>query len=343
MARSRSSSYSGGSSDSSRRTRKRRSRSRSSSSLSATSSVHSEKAASPVAPENVGIAPAPPEDLPVEMAREKVNLTEAELSSFRGFAKGSAPDPRLRETWFNTLPTINDVAAAAPRLDKKLKGPNYKISMTESQAIQHHEGLFSALNLLMLSNASNIRGTDDEVKYRERAMRIISVQIQDLTVLRRLSALDSLGVPSGEVSGVRRKTLDLKPEKHPNVDGEQIHQLFSTEMVEDIKAYLKQKEKNKTARTRLDFFGVITEKQSITKQEISLEVKRPAPSLDPKDLAWPKFKTIRAPLTAGRLKKFSYNWRLITKDRWVLKTVKGYSLPFKVNRRILDFTGIFGS
>uniref|UniRef100_A0AC35F1D6 Reverse transcriptase domain-containing protein n=1 Tax=Panagrolaimus sp. PS1159 TaxID=55785 RepID=A0AC35F1D6_9BILA len=333
MARTRSSSSSD-SSDISRRNRKRRSSSHSS--LSSTSSVHSENAASPEAPENVGIVPAPPEDLPVEMAREKVNLTEAEISSFRNFAKGSAPDPRLRETWFNTLPTINDVAAAAPRLDKKLKGPNYKISMTESQAIQHHEGLFSALNLLMLSNATNIRGTDNEVKYRERAMRIISVQIQDLTVLRRLSALDSLGVPSGEVSGVRRKTLDLKPEKHPNVDGEQIHQLFSSEMVEDIKAYLKHKEKNKTARTRLDFFGVITGKQSITKQEISLEVKRPAPSLDPKDLAWPKFKTIRAPLTAGRLKKFSYNWRLITKDRWVLKTVKGYALPFKVNRRKLQ-------
>uniref|UniRef100_A0A914PG23 Uncharacterized protein n=1 Tax=Panagrolaimus davidi TaxID=227884 RepID=A0A914PG23_9BILA len=248
MARTRSSSSSD-SSDSSRRTRKRRSHSHSS--LSSTSSVHSENVESPEALENVGIAPAPPEDLPVEMTREKVNLTEAEITSFRGFAKGSAPDPRLRETWFNTLPTINDVAAAAPRLDKKLKGPNYKISMTESQAIQHHEGLFAALNLLMLSNASNIRGTDDEVKFRERAMRIISVQIQDLTVLRRLSALDSLGVPSGEVSGVRRKTLDLKPEKHPNVDGEQIHQLFSTEMVEDIKAYLKQKEKNKTARTSL--------------------------------------------------------------------------------------------
>uniref|UniRef100_A0A914QT66 Uncharacterized protein n=1 Tax=Panagrolaimus davidi TaxID=227884 RepID=A0A914QT66_9BILA len=131
MARSRSNSYSG-SSDSSRRTRKRRSSS-SSSALSSTSSVHSEKAVSPEALENVGITPAPPEDLPVEMAREKVNLTEAELSSFRGFAKGSAPDPRLRETWFNTLPTINDVAAAAPRLDKKLKGPNYKMKKKNNQ------------------------------------------------------------------------------------------------------------------------------------------------------------------------------------------------------------------
>uniref|UniRef100_A0AC35GGF3 Reverse transcriptase domain-containing protein n=1 Tax=Panagrolaimus sp. PS1159 TaxID=55785 RepID=A0AC35GGF3_9BILA len=338
MPRSRSSSSSSEESDGSRRARKRRSPSRSSSlsSSSATSPPHSDRELSEVPLQNVGIVPAPPDDLALEMQREKVNLSEAELTAFRGFAKGYAPDPRLRETWFNTLPTINDVAATAPRLDKKIKGPNYKVSLTESQAIQYHEGLYSALTLLTLSNAGNIRGTPDEVKYRERAMRILSVQIHDLTVMRRLAALDSLGVPSGEVSGVRRKVLELKPEKHPNVDGEHIHQIFSSDMVDEIKAYLKQKEKLKATRSRLDF-GVFNKNHSKIKQEIPLEVKRSP--LDPQGLAWPKFKTIRAPLTAGRLKAFSCNWRLITKDRWVLRTIKGYSLPFKINSKKLRKQG----
>uniref|UniRef100_A0A914XY08 Reverse transcriptase domain-containing protein n=1 Tax=Panagrolaimus superbus TaxID=310955 RepID=A0A914XY08_9BILA len=264
--------------------------------------------------------PPAPEDLKSEVTREHVNLSDDELVSFRNYARGTGTESRLRETWFGTLPMVNDVAASAPHLDRKLKGKDMKIIFTENQAIQLHEGLYAALNLLTLSSSSTIRGTEQEVTYRERTERILSVLIHDITVGRRVAALESLKIPIGEIPGARRRTLDLKSERHPHLDDKRIHNLFPADMAREIKEAVKEKDSKKAA-PRSEVFSI-------------LNVGYPC-KLVPKETRqftqgiWPKFKIIDAPLEAGRLRYFACNWALITSDSWVLRTVKGYSLPLR--------------
>uniref|UniRef100_A0A914PDX6 Uncharacterized protein n=1 Tax=Panagrolaimus davidi TaxID=227884 RepID=A0A914PDX6_9BILA len=228
----------------SRRERHRRPR-RSEESLGGRSS-RAPLAGSPHREDGLNVVPQAPEDLKTEVNRERVNLSEDEMVSFRNFARGTGPETRLRETWFGNLPMVNDVAAAAPRLDRKIKGKDMKVVLSENQAIQIHEGLYAALNLLALSSSSTIRGTDQEVTYRERTERIISVLIHDVTVCRRVAALESLKIPVTEIPGVRRRTLDLKSERHPHLDDERVHNLFPADMVREIKDVLKAKESKKS-------------------------------------------------------------------------------------------------
>uniref|UniRef100_A0A914YLL5 Reverse transcriptase domain-containing protein n=1 Tax=Panagrolaimus superbus TaxID=310955 RepID=A0A914YLL5_9BILA len=292
-------------------------------------------------------APAAPPDLEDSVSKVRVEMTAADLDKFRGFAKGSAPNGRDRDSWMDALPIVNDVASLSPRLDKTLRGNDMKISLTERQTIGIHDGLFAALNLMTLSNSQNIRGTEEEVKYRDRAQRVISLLIQDVTVLRREAALTSIGVPHAVVPGIRKRTLDLAPEKHPSVDNEFVHNLFSIDMMNDINKAIKKKEKD-SKDTRWVVCNPGSLLATVTPDSISAtpmvkEGKTPLSKAvtqltqdkeitqkdNAKNLMLPKFAQIQAPLTAGRLKFFISNWKLITQDRWVLKTIKGYSLPFK--------------
>uniref|UniRef100_A0AC34FUL5 Reverse transcriptase domain-containing protein n=1 Tax=Panagrolaimus sp. ES5 TaxID=591445 RepID=A0AC34FUL5_9BILA len=299
------------------------------------------------------VAPAAPPDLEDAVSKVRVNLTEGDLHKHRGFAKGSAPGSREREAWMDSLPLVNDVSAMAPRLEKGIRGRDMKVNMSERQIIGIHDGLFSALNLITLSNVDNIRGTVEEAKYRDRAQRVISLLIQDVTVIRRESALTSIGLPPGTVSGIRKRTLDLVSENHPSLDNETVHNLFTSDMLEDIKKALKKKEKEKKAENRsvVSFHipKVVTvspKSKSVTPGVIESEAPL-SKSVNPieqenknfqnnaiESFIVPKFAEIQAPLTAGRLKHFICNWKLITRDRWVLKTIKGYSLPFKSARGI---------
>uniref|UniRef100_A0A914PG62 Uncharacterized protein n=1 Tax=Panagrolaimus davidi TaxID=227884 RepID=A0A914PG62_9BILA len=195
------------------------------------------------------VAPAAPPDLEDAVNKVRVDLSSAELAKHRAFAKGCAPNIRDRETWMDSLPVINDVSGAAPRLNKAVRGRDMKVNLSERQIISIHDDLFSALNLITLANAVNIRGTDEEVKYRDRAQRVISLLIQDVTVIRRESALTSIGLSHATVSGIRKRTLDLVPEKHPSVDNEKVHNLFSADMMDEIAKALKKKEKDKKLET----------------------------------------------------------------------------------------------
>uniref|UniRef100_A0A914YX61 Reverse transcriptase domain-containing protein n=1 Tax=Panagrolaimus superbus TaxID=310955 RepID=A0A914YX61_9BILA len=269
--------------------------------------------------DGVNQVPPAPEDLRSEISRERVNLSDAEMVSFRNFARGTGTEARLRETWFGNLPMVNDVSAMAPRLDRKLKGKDMKIVFTENQAIQHHEGLYAALNLLTLSSSSTIRGTEQEITYRERTERVLSVLIHDLTVARRVAALDSLKVPVSEIPGAKRRTLDLKAERHPHLDDERIHNLFPADMVREIKDAIKEKDTKKAA-PRLAF-------SSWVKLGPSSKIVPATRQFAQEN--WPKFRKIDAPLEAGRLRYFACNWASVTSDSWVLRTVKGYSLPLR--------------
>uniref|UniRef100_A0AC35GWB7 Reverse transcriptase domain-containing protein n=1 Tax=Panagrolaimus sp. PS1159 TaxID=55785 RepID=A0AC35GWB7_9BILA len=299
------------------------------------------------------VAPAAPPDLEDAVNKVRVDLSSAELTKHRGFAKGCAPNGRDRETWMDSLPIINDVSGAAPRLNKAVRGRDMKVNLSERQIISMHDDLFAALNLITLANAGNIRGTDEEVKYRDRAQRVISLLIQDVTVIRRESALTSIGLSHATVSGIRKRTLDLIPEKHPSVDNEKIHNLFSADMMDEIGKALKKKEKDKKLETRLvtvcsgrKLVTVNPKSKSVTtrmeenKRLLSISVTPIAqdPKVMQSDIgknrALPKFEKIQAPLIAGRLKYYLNNWKIITQDRWVLKTIKGYALPFKSARKL---------
>uniref|UniRef100_A0AC34QKE1 Uncharacterized protein n=1 Tax=Panagrolaimus sp. JU765 TaxID=591449 RepID=A0AC34QKE1_9BILA len=196
-------------------------------------------------------APLAPPDLNDAVSRIRVDLPSVELDKFRGFAKGSAPSTRDRDMWMESLPIVNDVSSTAPRLDKSLRGKsNMKVTMSERQAIELHDGLYAALNLITLSNTQSVRGTEEELKYRDRALRVLSLLIHDVTVLRRESALVSVNVPQAVVPGIRKRTLDLIAENHPSVDNEMIHNLFASDMLADVKKAIKKQEKDKKESTR---------------------------------------------------------------------------------------------
>uniref|UniRef100_A0A914PIU4 Reverse transcriptase domain-containing protein n=1 Tax=Panagrolaimus davidi TaxID=227884 RepID=A0A914PIU4_9BILA len=200
---------------------------------------------------NGNVAPAAPPDLEDAVNKIRVDLSAEELAKHRAFAKGSAPNTRDRESWMDSLPVINDVSGAAPRLEKSVRGRDMKVNLSERQIISIHDDLYAALNLITLANTGNIRGTEEEVKYRDRAQRVISLLIPDVTVIRREAALTSIGLSHATVSGIRKRTLDLVPEKHPSVDNEKVHNLFSANMMEEIAKALKKKEKDKKLETRL--------------------------------------------------------------------------------------------
>uniref|UniRef100_A0A7E4V7J4 DUF1778 domain-containing protein n=1 Tax=Panagrellus redivivus TaxID=6233 RepID=A0A7E4V7J4_PANRE len=92
----------------------------------------------------------------------KVDLDFAELRAFCAFAKRTSTDSQTRAAWKAGLRVVNDAAAFASRIDRQLRRRDLKVSLSDEQAIEIHEGLYAALNLLALSSSSSVEGTESE-------------------------------------------------------------------------------------------------------------------------------------------------------------------------------------